>query len=319
MAGVGACGIVDPTDGFSWALSPDRAETAVGELVDFQVRVFTKTNINNDVELEPGVVPDGFTVTLPTGMGSTQETADGTVYVSPAVEVGEYEVQIRAREVGREFSSRLILVTVTSGSADFSLEVDPETITMQPGSGHVFAYRVTPFTGFSGTVALTLAGLADDLVLDGQGLSAPTLDFPPGSSAKGGTVLLYYRPEPPVASPVQLTLTATSGTILHTRTITLTLAPPNTNRLVIYNGSARSLNLVVGSEVPSSGNLVPPNTTREVQIWSDLGAVVRVRAMESLVEQASVSCTVTASAWEDHHPQVQVFGDAALTMSCFDF
>jgi hypothetical protein len=135
------------------------------------------------VELEGGLVPDGFTLTIPTRMGSTQETADGTIYASPAVDVGTYEVEVQAREVGGVFSLRSIRVVVTGGggSADFSVEVDPQTTTIQAGSAHTFGYQVSPLNGFSGTVAVTLTGLTDDLDLRDGVLSAPTLDFPPGS------------------------------------------------------------------------------------------------------------------------------------------
>jgi hypothetical protein len=226
MAGVAACGIEDPTNIFVWSLTPTEAETAIGQLVSFQIRIDTKSNINNDVELEPGAVPDGFTVSLPTGMTSTQQTADGTVYASPAVEEGTYEVEIRAREAGGEFTARQIRVTVTNagGSADFSVEVDPQTFTMEIELGKTFTYYVRPLNGFTGTVAVTITGLTDDLVF-GQVLTPSTLDFPPGSGGKGGTFVLRYLPQPPVASPVQLVVTAQSGTIVHTRTITLTLVP----------------------------------------------------------------------------------------------
>jgi len=233
VAGVAACGIEDPTNVFVWSLTPTEAETAIGQLVSFQIRIDTKSNINNDVELEPGAVPDGFTVSLPTGMTSTQQTADGTVYVSPAVEEGTYEVEIQAREVGGEFSARRIQLTVTNagGSADFSVEVDPQTFTMEIELGKTFTYYVRPLNGFAGTVAVTITGLTDDLVF-GQVLTPSTLDFPPGSGGQGGTFVLRYLPHPPVASPVQLVLTAMSGTTIHNRTITLTLVPPPAAREV---------------------------------------------------------------------------------------
>ena len=233
VAGVAACGIEDPTNVFVWSLTPTQAETAVGQLVNFQIRINTKSNINSDVDLEPGAVPDGFTVSMPTGMTSTQQTADGTVYVSPAVEEGTYEVEIQAREAGGEFSLQRIQIIVTNvgGSADFSVEVDPQTFTMEIELGKTFTYYVRPLNGFAGTVAVTITGLTDDLVF-GQVLTPSTLDFPPGSGGKGGTFVLRYLPHPPVASPVQLVLTAMSGTTIHNRTITLTLVPPPAAREV---------------------------------------------------------------------------------------
>jgi hypothetical protein len=232
-AGAVACGaVLETTDSFSWTLTPDQAQVNFGQLVNFHVTINTKSNINRYVDLAPGEVPEGFTVTKPATMASTQQTADGTVYVSPALELGTYEVEIKAREAGGDFSTQLIRITVTAGegAADFSVEIDPEAATLGLEGPPTFMYYVRPLNGFSGTVALALTGLPDDLTI--EGLTPSTLDFPPGGAGQGGTFILHYTPVPPVTSPVQLVLTASSATIVHSRTYTVTLLAPEAVRAV---------------------------------------------------------------------------------------
>jgi hypothetical protein len=223
-----ACGIEEPgTDVFRWRLTPAEARAGFGQLVNFQVTIDTKSNINSNVELAQGAVPEGFTVTMPTTMASTQQTADGTIYLSPALEAGTYQVEIQAREAGAEFTANSIQITVTGPGegADFSVEIDPEAVTLEVETARTFTFYVRPLNGFSGSVALALTGLPDDLTT--QGLTPSTLDFPPGSGGgQGGTFVVSYTPVPPVASPVQLVLTASSASIVHSRTYTLTLPSP---------------------------------------------------------------------------------------------
>lgn len=219
---VGAC-TTDPGDVFRWELTPARADALVGELVTFEVRVKTKSDINHDVELAPGDVPAGLYVQMPEKMTSTQETAKGTIYVSPEAEPGSYTVEIMAKEVGGEFEVKTILVVVGGGGgADFSVEVDPTSFTMNLEIGKTFTYYVRPLNDFAGTVGISLSPLPDDLTL-GQPVTPSTLTFAPGGGGQGGTFVLRYTPTPPVASPVELVVTVSGNGITHTRTITLTL------------------------------------------------------------------------------------------------
>jgi hypothetical protein len=226
VAGVTDC-VTAPEDRLSWEISPDRAETQVDGLVPFQVKVHSKHNINSDLELEI-LAPDVLYADLPATVGSTQKTIDGSVYVLPAAEVGAYEVKVRVREAGGSWSayqSLLILVTDNNGAPDFSLEVDPLALTFPVEVVPTSTFFVRPLGGFTGTVTVAVTGLTDDLSLN-PGVTPGTLAFGPTDGGQGGTFVVRYAPNGAVQSPVTLTVTASSGAIVHTRTITVTINTP---------------------------------------------------------------------------------------------
>lgn len=224
FAFVGGCA-TEAGDVFVWDLTPGRAETTVGGLVPFQIKISTKANINSDVELGQASVPEGFVVTMPAEMASTQETAEGTIYVSPGVEAGTYSIQIQAREAGTDWSLPKTILVIVGGAGsepDFTVEVDPPSFTMNVETGKTFTYYVRPLNNFAGTVGITLSPLPDDLLLSTP-VTPSTLTFQAGGGGQGGTFVLRYTPTPPVPSPVEVIVTVSGNGVTHTRTITLTL------------------------------------------------------------------------------------------------
>jgi len=221
---VGACTTDSNTDQLKWELSPSRGEIAIGGAAPFTITVESKANINSDLELTTTPV-NGIVSSLPASVTSTASTIEGSFYAAPGIEPGAYSIDVNVREEGTEYGlPQTFLLTVSQGgdAPDFSLEVDPIETTVNVETGRTFTFYVRPLNGFSGTVAIALTGLTDDLEL-AQALTPPTLDFPPASGGKGGTFVLRYQPTPPVTSPVVLTVTATAGSLSHSRTITLTL------------------------------------------------------------------------------------------------
>jgi hypothetical protein len=212
-----------PGDAFDWKLTPDRATTTAGGMVGFRIDIESKTNINSDVELEGEDIPSELILSMPAKIASTVETVEGTIYVAPGTAEGTYAVNIKLREVGGSWSvpqTVLVFVTNAEGQPDFSLEVEPTTATLSAEFAPTLTFYVRPLNGFLGTVSLALTGLTDDLRLS-QDLTPSTIEITSGG--KGGTFVVGYAPTPPVMSPVVLTVTATAGSLSHSRTITLTL------------------------------------------------------------------------------------------------
>lgn len=220
--GLGAC-VTETSDVLDWELSPDRADSHSGGVVFFHVQIKSKKNINSDMELQ-ATAPAGFELALPTTLASTADEAEGEVFVPAGLDPGTYKIEVAVREEGGSWYSKSILLFISDeegGEPDFSVELDPTSSTMEAGVGQTFTYYVRPLHGFLGTVEISLSQVGDDLVLS-QGISEPVLTFS-NSGGKGGTFVIRYEPHPPVASPVELTVTVSGGGVVHTRTLTLTL------------------------------------------------------------------------------------------------
>jgi cellulose 1,4-beta-cellobiosidase len=114
-------------------------------------------------------------------------------------------------------------ITVTPLTADFSITVNPSAQVVTPGQSTTFAVTVTPVTGFTGTVNLSVgseSGFPSGITSGG---------FSPVSIGGGGSSTLTMNTTTgAVPYALSLTITGISGNLTHTGSTTLlvTLAPP---------------------------------------------------------------------------------------------
>lgn len=207
----------DPGSSFEWSVSPKQRTVAQGTPAVFQIKVDSKQDINSTVKLSATDVPSGTTAVFSNpNLGSTGRTSSLTFETSE-VAIGTYTVTVHAAEVGYNSytSDRLLIVTGEGGDADFSLEVNPgEYAFTSFDIGHTFTFFVRPLNGFLGTVDIALSGLNENLDLL-QGLTPASLEFTDGSG-KGGTFVISAVHTVPMPAYVDVTVTATSGSLVHT-------------------------------------------------------------------------------------------------------
>src|SRR5262249_30241882 len=109
-------------------------------------------------------------------------------------------------------------------SADFDIDVDPPAYEVHPGGTGHFTVTVTPKSGFTGTVTLSVgseSGFPSGIVNGGFS--------PPSISGGSGTLnLTINTTTSAVPYALSLTITGASGSHSHTTSTTLlvTLAPP---------------------------------------------------------------------------------------------
>lgn len=210
---------------FDWSVTPERRTVQPGEQTTFTIKIESKVNINAQVALRVEGTPSGATATFDTpNLPDTATTTTLTVQTPATIEAGTYTLKIFAKESGQaEYEDDVLLIVETSaGEPDFTLEVDPAEFTFPSIEfGMTFTYYVRPLNDFQGTVAASVSGLSDDLVL-GQAVTPPQVAIGPTGGA-GGTFVLRLQPHPPVPTPVDITVTATSGNLTHTRTIRINI------------------------------------------------------------------------------------------------
>jgi hypothetical protein len=100
---------------------------------------------------------------------------------------------------------------------DFTLSATPATRTISVGAGTNYTASVAPLNGFAGSVTLDVSGLP-------AGTSA---NFSPGSIVISGSSTLTLATSgatPPGTYP--LTITGTSGSLVHHASVSLTVNPP---------------------------------------------------------------------------------------------
>lgn len=98
---------------------------------------------------------------------------------------------------------------------DFSLSVGPSTQTVVAGNGTSYTATVAPLNGFSGTVTLAVSGLPG-----GVTCSAPSI-----SGGSGSSTVSCSTTTATVPGSYTLTVTGASGSLSHSKTVQLTVAP----------------------------------------------------------------------------------------------
>ena len=114
-------------------------------------------------------------------------------------------------------------ITVTPTSPDFSITVGPSAQQVVPGGTAAYTVTVTPQSGFTGSVSLSVGSESGFPTGVGSG------GFSPASiSGSGSSTLTMMTTTSTIPWAVSLTITGTSGTLTHTASTTLlvNLTPP---------------------------------------------------------------------------------------------
>jgi hypothetical protein len=222
-----ACNPPVASSGLQWTISPQEFTVRPGAAAAFTITIHTKANINADVDLTVTDLPAGLTPSFTSmRLPDTASTTTLTVQTAPGVELGTYSFNVTAAEVGGAQSSESVQVSVsTSEGPDITLEVDPtEFYLAADAGGKTFTYYVRPLNGFQGVVSMTLSTVPSELILDSPPNPASVTIAGGGA---GGTFVLRRRglADRPSAD---LTVTATSGSVVRTRRIRILFQPATT-------------------------------------------------------------------------------------------
>jgi PKD repeat protein len=222
-----------------------------------QAPVATITSPASDVAVNPGGVvtfagsssdADGsvssYAWSFPGGSpgSSTQASPGNVTYSTP----GGYTASLTVTD-DKGLASQAATRTVTV--SDFSISATPSSQAILPGGSASFTATLTPFAGFTGTVAFTLAGVP----------SGMTAAFTPTSRSGSGTTTLSVTTSASVAAGTYtLTIQGTSGPVTRTATVTLvvgadfTLAVTPSSRTISRN-SATTYTVTIAAGSSFSG------------------------------------------------------------------
>ena len=206
---------VAPPPDFTLGVSPSSKSIAVGANGTFTATVAAVSGFSGVVGFTvsglPSGVTAGFSPATVTGSGSSTLTltvAAGTV-------VGTYPLTITGTS-GILVHTAGASLTVTP-AADFTLSGTPPSQTVVAGGNAGYTVTVGALSGFSGTVSFTTSGLPG-------GASA---GFSPATVTGSGTSTLTVTTTAAVAAGTYpFTVTGTSGTLIHTVNLSLTVTVP---------------------------------------------------------------------------------------------
>jgi hypothetical protein len=160
---------------------------------------------------DPDGTISGYSWSFPGGAPSSSAVATpGNVTYSTA---GTFVASLSVTDNGG-LTSPSATRTITVLNGDFSITATPASRTILKSSGTSYTVTITPGTGFSGTVNLSVSGLP----------KFTTSKFSPSSIANGGTSTLSIGSNRNVSSgSYTLTITATVSGRSHSATVTLVI------------------------------------------------------------------------------------------------
>jgi hypothetical protein len=170
-----------------------------------------------NVTLTASGLPSGATAGFspnPVSSGSSSTLSVSTGTSTPA---GNYALIIAAADAntaaGSALNSQVTLVVNASTAPDFTISATPSSQTVTAAAGTTYTASVSPLSGFTGTVSLSVSGLP----------SGATGTFNPTSISGGSgssTLSVTTASTTPVGS-YTLTITGTSGGLTHSTTVAL--------------------------------------------------------------------------------------------------
>ena len=200
---------------FGVALAPTATSVAPGEAVTYTVQVTPVNGFGADVSLSLTGLPAAqsswsFTPeVVPAGSGASQLS----IATSSAIPPGSYPLTVTASS-GTISRTATATLTVTA-PPDFTVAAAPAGATVNAGASASFTVTVASPNGFAATVALSAAGLP---------AGVGTATFAPASMVGPGTAQLsVVTVTSTAAGTYPITVSASSGTTVHTATVSLTV------------------------------------------------------------------------------------------------
>ena len=204
--------VAQPAD-FSVSATPPSRTVAPAAGTSYTVNVTPSNGFTGTVNFSVTGLPSGatasFTPASVAGSGSTTLS----VNTASSTPTGTSTLTITATSGTLTHTAQVTLVVAQP--ADFSVSATPSSRTVAPAAGTSYTVNVTPSNGFTGTVNFSVTGLP----------SGATASFSPSSVAGSGSSNLSLNTSSSTpGGTYPLTITATSGSLVHSTQVTLTVA-----------------------------------------------------------------------------------------------
>ena len=199
---------------FSIAATPASQTVTAGNGTSYTATVTGSGGFSGVVNLSASGLPAGasasFNPTSVTGSGSSTMS----VTTSTTTPAGTYTVTITGTSGSLVHSTTVTLVVNPAPTPDFTISASPATLTVARQSSGSYTVTITGVNGFAGTVGLSVSGLG----------SRVTASFNPASVTGSGTSTLTVNvARKATVGNRTLTITGTSGSLVHSTSVTLTI------------------------------------------------------------------------------------------------
>lgn len=205
---------VVPVPDFTLFSSPFTQTVKPGGTAVYQLQVKTTTGFPDPVSLSVTGLPANTTASFSPGTVNVPGSSEMDIHTNTHTPTGSFSITLVGTSTSVTHTLALTLEVIPPNS-DFSISVSPssQTISRSEGVNAVYTVHVSAKNGFIGTVVFTTTGAPSGVIAF----------FNPDSVTTSGDVdFLYDAPQSPLGT-FTLTITATSGPLQHTLTVTVTV------------------------------------------------------------------------------------------------
>ena len=212
---------------FTLEASPASQSVIQGGSVSYSAIVSGQNGYVGTVSFTVGGLPTGASFTASPTSISNSGTATISIATSATTPVGTYSLTITGSDGVLSHTVPVTLVVNTSAPADFTLSATPSSQTVTAGVNAGYQVNVGSIAGFNGLVNLSAS--VSPVVTDG-----PVASISPSSITGSGLSALSVTTVPTTpAGTYTFTITGTSGSLVHTATVTLVVNAQGTGDFTI--------------------------------------------------------------------------------------
>jgi hypothetical protein len=192
---------------FSLSASPPSQTVTQGGITTYSVTITPSGGFSSSVDLSVAGLPSGATGTFSPNPATSSSTL--TVDTGTAA-AGTYPLTISGTGGGVTHTTSVTLVIQSAQAGDFSLSATPPSRTVKHGGSATYTVTITPSGGFTGAVQLSVGGLP----------YKATGTFSPNPATSSSTLTVKTNGQTPAGTST-LTITGTSGSLVHQTSVTL--------------------------------------------------------------------------------------------------
>lgn len=201
---------VNPAPDFSISASPSSQSTIQGGSVAYTVSISPLNGFTDTVNFSVSGLPSGASASFAPSSVPGSGSSTMTVTTSASTPVGTYALTISGATATLNHSVNVTLNVDSAG--DFALSASPTTLQISRGASGSDTVTVSGLQGFTGVVSLSLSGLP----------ARTSASWNPSTVVGSGSSVLTIRTNKPARSGTyNLTITGTSGSLVHSIPLTL--------------------------------------------------------------------------------------------------
>ena len=199
---------------FSLSSSPTSREILVGQATSYAVTLTPINNYSGTVSFVVNGLPTGTTSTFNPPSLSTSGSTTLSITTNNSTPPGTYPLTITGSDGTLTHSVSVTLKVDAVPAADFTVSVAPASITVKRNASGTDTVTIGAVNGFTGVVNLSISGLP----------SLVTATFSPTSVTNSGSSVITFVVDHRATQGVyHLTVTGTSGPLVHSTPLTLTV------------------------------------------------------------------------------------------------